>query len=295
MSEFAQPGESAMDARLRQHGEALRAERAGCPHPELLFARQSEALDAELRSRLDAHLSTCAACRQLADDVDSLDLSEPDAAVEQRVLARLGGTTRTGKSAGLLALAAGLLLASGVGVTWWYSRTVTPVAERPSASQAVAESPQVPEASTPVAALWIITPAPVRVPLSSLGVPRGGDGPGADGLALVEALAPYQLGDYVAAIARLSAVVRDFPESGEAHFYLGVSQLMAGQAEPAIASLDIAATRLPAARQAEAEWYRATAEQRAGRTDQARSRVRALCARPGDFHAQACAAEASLK
>ena len=294
MSEFGQPGESAMDARLRQHGEALRAERAGCPHPELLFARQSEALDAELRHRLDAHLSTCARCRQLADDVDSLDLSEPDAAVEQRVLARLGGTTRAGRS-GLLSLAAGLLLASGIGVTWWYSRSVTPVAERPAASQAAAESPQMQEASTPVAALWIITPAPVRVPLSSLGVPRGGDGPAADGLALVEALGPYQMGDYVAAIARLSAVVRDYPESGEARFYLGVSQLMAGQAEPAIASLDIAATRLPAARQAEAEWYRATAEQRAGRTDQARARVHALCAGPGDFHAQACAAEASLK
>ncbi len=57
VSEFDQADESAMDARLRQHGEALRAERDGCPHPELLFARQSEALDADVRDRIRVHMS----------------------------------------------------------------------------------------------------------------------------------------------------------------------------------------------------------------------------------------------
>ena len=296
MSEFDQAGESAMDARLRQHGEVLRAERDGCPHPELLFARQSEALDADVRDRILAHVATCLACRRLADDFEGLGLAEPDAEVEARVLARVTASPRRGY-AGLIALAAGLLVASGLGVTWWYSRGTAPTSAPPVASQTPAvpaPTPTPPPAA--VVALWTITPAPVRLPLSSLGVPRsGGAGATPDGDVLVAALAPYQLGDYAGAIERLSAVVRDFPESGEAHFYLGVSYLMSGDAMQAADSLDHAISRLPGARRAEAEWYRATAEQRAGRTDEARARVRVLCAQPGDYQADACAAEASLK
>ena len=70
---------------------------------------------------------------------------------------------------------------------------------------------------------------------------------------------------------------------------------MAGDAIRAVDSLDHATSRLPEARRAEAEWYQATAEQRAGRTDEARARVRVLCAQPGEHQADACAAEASLK
>lgn len=293
MSEFGEPGEQAIDARLRQHGEALRAERGGCPHPELLFARASDVLEPDVRDRLHAHVATCLACRRLAEDFDGLDLAEPDAAVEARVLARVNGPSRTGRT-GLLSLAAGLLLASGLGVTWWYSRGPAQPSAPAIASQPPAVQAPAPQAA-PVVALWTITPAPVRVPLSSLGVPRGADGPAADGLLLVEALGPYQLGDYAGAIATLSRVVRDFPQSGEAHFYLGVSQLMAGQASEAIASFDAAGPRLPAARRDEAGWYQAAAEQRAGRTDQSRARLVALCARTGEYQAQACAAQASLK
>lgn len=293
MSEFGEAGERATDARLRQHGEALRAERGGCPHPELLFARQSEALDAELRSRLEAHVATCAACRRLADDVDSLDLSEPDDAVERRVRARVAGTTGAGTS-GLWSLAAGLLLASGLGVTWWYSRSDSPATSSPVATHTPAVTAPT-RTATPVVALWAIAPAPVRLPLSSLGVPRSGAGSNPDGAVLIAALAPYQLGDYVNAVSRLSAIVRDFPDSGEAHFYLGVSQLMAGHAEQAVGSLDRAVVHLPAAQHAEAEWYRATAEQRAGLTDRAQAHLQALCEKQGEYQAQACAAEASLK
>lgn len=293
MSEFGESGEQAIDARLRQHGEALRAERGGCPHPELLFARRSEVLEADVRDRIDAHVATCLACRHLAEDFDGLDLAEPDAAVEARVLARVNGPSRTGRT-GLLSLAAGLLLASGLGVTWWYSRGPAQTSAPAIASQAPAVQAPAPQAA-PVVALWTVTPAPVRVSLSSLGVPRSGAGSDSDGALLVDALAPYHLGDYPSAIARLSPIVGDFPDSGEAHFYLGVSHLMAGQHEAAVASLDRAVIHLPATRQAEAEWYRATAEQRAGLPDRARVHLRALCARPGEYRAQACAAEASLK
>lgn len=293
MSEFGEVGEREIDARLRQHGDALRAERGGCPHPELLFARQSEALDDDIRGRLAAHVSTCDACHRLAADADSLGLSQPDEAVERRVRARVVGTTGAGRS-GLFSLAAGVLLASGLGLAWWYSRANAPATSGPVATHAPAVTAPAPT-KTPVVALWAIAPAPVRVPLSSLGVPRSGAGSNPDGALLVAALAPYQLGDYENAVARLSPIVRDFPDSGEVHFYLGVSHLMAGHVEEAVASLDRAVAHLPAAWQAEAEWYRATAEQRAGLTDRALAHLRALCARPGEYQAQACAAEASLK
>lgn len=291
MSEFDREGEGAMDARLRQHGDALRAERAGCPHPELLLARGSEVLDQGVRDRLAAHVATCAACRRLVEDVDSLALGDPDAAVEQRMHARVTGRSRLGR-AQLLSLAAGLLLVSGLAVTLWYSRSGATAQAPPVAVQ----SPASTQSPAPIVALWAVTPAPVRVPLSSLGVPRGGGAPPMpDGVVLVTALAPYQRGDYAGAVARLSDVVRDFPESGEAHFYLGVSHLMAGHPDRALASLEVASPRLPAARQGEAAWYLATAEQRTGRVDAARARLRALCAQPGDYQAQACAADASLK
>jgi hypothetical protein len=243
-----------------------------------------------VRDRLDVHLSTCAACRRLADDVDRIDLAAADPVVEQRVLARVTGSTRRGH-AGLLSLAAALLLVSGLAVTWWSSRrptgsTPVPVASRPQPA---------PPAVAPVVALWTVTPAPVRVPLSSLGATRSSEGEASDGMALVAALSPYQSGDYADAVVQLLQVVKDFPASGEAHFYLGVSQLMNGHPDAAVASLGRASQLLPVARQPEAEWYRATAEQRVGLIEPARARLRALCGRTGSYQAQACTAEVSLK
>ena len=291
MNEFDSTGDSEIDGRLRRLGEALRSERAGCPHPDLLFARRSEVLDRDVRDRLDVHLSTCVACRRLADDVDRIDLAAADAVVEQRVLTRVTGSTRRGH-AGLLSLAAALLLVSGLAVTWWSSRrptgsTPAPVAARPQ--------PAPPGVAPAVVALWTVAPAPVSVPLSSLGATRGGAGEASDGMALVAALSPYQSGDYAGAVVRLLQVVKDFPASGEAHFYLGVSQLMAGHPDAAVVSLERASQLLPMARQPEAEWYLATAEQRVGHVEPARTRLRALCANAGSYQAQACAAEVSLK
>ena len=289
MNELDSTDDSEIDGRLRRLGEVLRSERAGCPHPDLLFARRSEVLDAGVRDRLDVHLSTCVACRRLADDVDRIDLATPDAVVEQRVLARVTGSTRR-RHAGLLSLAAALLLASGLAVTWWASRR--PTASTPAP---VARTQPAPQAAAPVVALWTVAPAPVSVPLSSLGATRGSAGEASDGMTLVAALSPYQSGDYAGSIVRLLPVVKDFPMSGEAHFYLGVSELMAGHPDAAVASLERASQLLPMARRPEAEWFRATAEQRVGLIEPARARLRALCAHAGSHQAQACAAEASLK
>ena len=266
-----------MDACLRQHGEALEPSVTAVPTrscclPSVRGPRYGRARP------IHAHVATCLACRRLAEDFDGLGLAEPDAEVEARVLARVTGSPHRGR-AGLLSLAAGLL---------WRPASVSPGGIRAAAHHVAppvaAQAPAVPAptAAPPpaaVVALWTITPAPVRLPLSSLGVPRGG-GTGAtpSGDVLVAALAPYQLGDYTGAVARLSAVVRDFPDRGGPLLPRGVGP-DGGRCDAGRGVARPRDLRLPGARRAEAEWYRATAEQRAGRTDEARARVRVLCAR----------------
>jgi hypothetical protein len=282
--------EAALDAALRREGERLRAARAGCPPPDLLLARRSESLDDDVRARLDAHVEACAACRRLAADLDRLDLGAADADAEARVGARVLDTT--GRDRGrMLSIAAALLLASGLAVSWWYLRP------RPEPPQtAVQTAPPSPPAEAPaIVALWTITAPPVRVPLSSLGTTRSGTGATAAAPGLVEALAPYQAGDYADAVTKLAAVVEAQPASGEAQFYFGVSQLMAGNAREAVAPLERATRLLSADRRAEAEWYLATAEQRSGRADSARTRLQSLCSAAGPYQSGACEAAAALK
>jgi TolA-binding protein len=284
----AQPPGDDLEARLRRDAEALRAGRDGCPPPDLLFAREADALDAHVRARLAAHVAACEACRRLADDFDSLGLGEPDAAAADRVAVRLWGRA-TRPQAGFWAIAATLALTSGLAFAVWLWRTA-PLEAPAALPMAGGITPQ----PAPIVALWSVAPPPVRVPLSSLEVPRG-EGPAADGVALVAALEPYQAGDYAAAAERLTALARDAPGSGEVQFYLGVSHLLAGRPDAAASELDRALTLLPPPRHAEAAWYLATAEQRAGLADRARARLHVLCRQPGAYQALACAAEASLK
>jgi tetratricopeptide (TPR) repeat protein len=281
--------EAALDAELRREGERLRAARAGCPPPDLLLARRSEALDDDVHARLDTHVAECAACRRMAADLDQVDVGAADAEAEGRLAARVLDTSGRGRG-GVLSIAAALLLASGLAVSWGYLR---PRPEPPET--AVQTTPPSPPAETPaIVALWTITAPAVRLPLSSLGATRSAEAPLA-APDLVDALVPYRSGDYAGAVERLGRVVEAQPESGEALFYLGVSQLMTGKAQPAVSSLERAARLLPADRRAEAEWYLATAEQRNGATDAARTRLQTLCSAAGRYQSNACAAVTALK
>jgi tetratricopeptide (TPR) repeat protein len=285
--------DTALDAQLRQEGERLRAARAGCPPPDLLFARQSESLDAGLRERMETHVAGCAACRRMAADVAQLELGTPDADVESRVASRVLPAGGHGRG-GMLSIAAALLLASGLAVTWWYQRT-PPKPPAAATSTPQPAMPIGPAEPPPVLALWTIVAPPVRLPLSALGATRSGTGSAAAAPGLADALTPYQSGDYAGAADAIAKIVEAQPQSGEAQFYLGVSLLLGGRAEAAQSPLERAVALLPADRRNEAEWYLATAEQRAGNNDAARARLRRLCAAAGTYKAGACAAEATLK
>jgi len=280
--------EAALDAELRREGEMLRAARAGCPPPDLLLARRSEVLDDDVRARLDSHIAGCDACRRMAADVDLLDLGAAGSDVETRVAGRVMGSAGPRRT-GMLSIAAALLLASGLAVSWWYLR---PGLEPPQTVTQPAPPPPVSEPPA-VVALWTITAPAVRLPLSSLGATRSAEAPALSGI--VEALEPYSSGDYAGSAERLARFVEAQPDSAEAQFYLGVSRLMSEQAHAALSPLERAVRLLPADRRPEAEWYLATAEQRSDRTEDARKRLRSLCSTAGAYQSNACAAASALK
>jgi hypothetical protein len=283
---------AALQARLRSDGERLRAARAGCPSPDLLVARSTGALEPAFQSSVDAHLGSCDACRRLAADIDALHLAAAEPAVEQRVRTRV--FVRPSRRRWLLPLVAAAVLMSVVAVGWRVWPGAAPAA--PDVAREATVSPEARPAagSTPVVALWEVAPALVRVPLSSLGPTRGGES-ATEGAGLIDALGPYQGGDYARAIERLSEWVRVSPKSGEGHFYLGVSQLLTGDPRGAEASLSKAHELLPASRRREVDWYRAAAEQRSGGVSAARARLRALCAEAGAYRTEACEAGSVLR
>ena len=282
------PLDDELDDRLRREGAQWRAARRECPGPDVLLARTSESLDLHLRDRLERHLATCIDCARLAADFEALALDEPDAAVEARVRSRLSPPRRA-RPAIWLGAAAAVALASMLTASWW-SRP----SRAPHPASAVVDTPRPTEAS-PVMALWAIEAPVVRVPLSSLDVPRSGNAGSSNAAAIVDALAPYQRGDYAGAIVALERVVRDQPEAADAFFYLGASYLMADRPAEALAPLARARSFSPAHRHAEIDWYLATAEQRSGRPAASRARLAAICAGAGPFQARACASASTIK
>ena len=290
MSDMRPDRDAALEARLRREGERLRTLRAGCPSPELLVARATGALEPAVQLGLDAHLDSCDACRRLAADIGALNLASPEPATEARVRTRVFGGRST--RAWLLPVAAAAVLA-GVAIGWRVWPRAVPAPPEDRTASAVTPAVESPAVTNRVVALWEIAPAPVRVPLSTLG-PTRSESAGA-GAGFIDALGPYQDGDYARATQTLSEWVRVSPASGEGYFYLGVSQLLTGEVRAAAASLARAQQLLPAPRRREAGWYQAAAEQRSGDVAAARARLRTLCAEPGAYQTEACAADAVLR
>ena len=164
----------------------------------------------------------------------------------------------------------------------------------PSGPPAQAALPSTPAPGAGPIALWNIEPLPVRIPLSSVGATRSATTQDA-AAELVDALAPYQAGRYDAAIPALRAVAHAHPDSADAALYLGVSYLLANQAQDAVAPLERARQLAQARRSAEVDWYLATAEQRTGQAAAARDRLKAVCAVAGDYQQRACDAERALR
>jgi tetratricopeptide (TPR) repeat protein len=304
VSEEISPFGEIPEEALRQEAAAWRLARSGCPDPDLLLARRSELLDADVHAALDDHIASCDACARLVADLESMKLDASDPAIESAVLARVlqrGSPTKFWR----LPLSAALVIGCAASIAWWIRTPAASVSPAPVASASAAGAASaapggamadksVDKPVTTTVTMWTVEALPVRVPLSAVGVSRSAENRAASA-ALVDALAPYQAGRYADAVPALQEVARSYPESGEAALYLGVALLLADRPGDALAPLERAARQVETARRADVEWYRATAEQRAGRTSAARDRLAALCAAAGGYQQRACAATQALR
>jgi thioredoxin-like negative regulator of GroEL len=123
-----------------------------------------------------------------------------------------------------------------------------------------------------------VPPAPY-VPLAMRGGPEEE--------ALAAAMGPYVKGDYGAAAAGLKTLVGRRPSSLEARFYLGVSELLAGDAAAAATDLQAVADAPDATLRDHALYYRAKAALAMGRVDEARTPLATLAAGSSEYAARA--------
>ena len=263
-----------------------RASTLGCPSPDVLIALSGDALPDEIRRPAEAHVARCAACRVFIADLSQIEPEAP-ATLERRVIdaARNGQSSWRGV---FLPLAAVFVAAVAAGVYYNAQRDRAP---QIATTTATAVPP--PKTESPAAPAWEIRKPALLLPLATALVVRGEEGE-ADA-ALGAALAPYRTDDYVAAERQLEEVVKRYPDSASAWFYLGATRLLDGDPAGARDALTQANTLGVADRADETAWLLATAESRVGALDQARPRLRSLCDGAGEFKTAACSALEALR
>ncbi len=283
-----------VEAALSAAGAEWRAARALCPDPELLLARQSEALEPHVREALARHLDVCDPCARFVDGMAAVGIDVPSEDVVAKVYARVAAGRR--RTARWYPLAAILVLAVGGAALWWMVSHRGPAADVVAGGTPVAEPPSRPAASPPrVVALWTVEPPPVRLSMSALGPTRSSDGSADVSRALVQALEPYTAGRPAESVAPLEALERSHPEGVDVAFYLGVAYLLSDRPIDATTMLTRARDLAPQHQIAEIDWYLASAEHRAGRVEASRARLDTLCGSRSAYRERACGAVAKLR
>jgi TolA-binding protein len=263
-----------------------RAATLGCPSPDVLLALGGDALPDEIRQPAEAHVARCAACRVLLADVSQIEPEVPSG-LERRVLSATGSGHNSWRGV-FLPMAAVLVAAFGAAL-FYQTRQATP----PGPTPVAVATPEPDATPAPASAAWEVRKPALLLPLATALVVRGGEAE-ADA-ALGAALAPYRTDDYVAAERQLEEVVKRYPKSASAWFYLGSTRLLDGDPAGAREALTQAHTLGVADRADETAWLLATAEARVGAVDQARPRLQSLCDGAGEFKTAACAALDSLR
>ena len=263
-----------------------RASTLGCPSPDVLQALAGDALPDDVRGSAEAHVARCAACKVFMADIAQLEPDVPSS-LDSRVLGATGRSQHSWRGV-FLPLAAVFVAAVAAGLYYNAQRDRAPETATPT-SAAVPPAKNEP----PAAPAWEIRKPALLLPLATALVVRGEEGE-ADA-ALGAALAPYRTDDYVAAERQLEDVVKRYPDSASAWFYLGATRLLDGDPAGAREALTQANTLGVADRADETAWLLATAESREGAFDQARPRLRSLCDGAGEFKTAACAALEALR
>jgi hypothetical protein len=270
----------------------LRARHANDPPLDLLRAANADALPPGLQSRVGDHLSQSAWSRALLAGVDAVDTPLGDEHVD-RLLARMRkDARRADRPAWSGAWLWSTVLATSAAVAIlafsWASRHPAPMA------QPVSTAPQTTVAENRPAVFQLPLEKP-DVTLSVAALTWRGSSAGAS---LVDDLAPgldaFRQSDYSGAARALAPLETRYPESVEAPFYRGVSLLFLNDPAAAIDALQKAERIADDMFAPDVAWYRAVAEQRAGRPADARARLDTLCRTTNTRTARACDAITQL-
>ena len=282
---------------LEDQIEAIRQRHAADPPIDLLRAARADVLPAAEQARVMSHLESSEWSRTLVESVDaSRDAAPLDDADQQRLWTRIARESRAAASPatapgpgprrwnpaffGSLAVAASLIIA----VTVWRGGSSDPAGPVVS-PEAVAPPPAVAE---PRLAIAFSRPAIKLGPAALTWRGAASDNPYlAD---LKPAVDAYRAGDDPRARDLFTALSVRYPQAVEVLFYSGVTLMLNGEFNRALAPLAAAADAGEPVFTEDAAWYLAVAEQRTGRGVSARSRFAALCS-TGRLHAaDACAA-----
>jgi len=285
-------------AGLEDQIDAMRRRHAGDPPIELLRAARAEVLPEDLQTSVSEHIAASAMSRTLGDGIgdDVPALSDAD---QERLLARIVKEARKESApAGARGWLRPVLVGSGIvavaALVWVVSKR-TEVGERlgPPDTQVVVALP-------PAAQPFLLPFEKPDVRLGMGALTWRGSKPTAteDSNQLLADLKPgldaYRRNDYAEANRALTALASRYPGTIEILFYQGVSRLFLNDYAGAIASFEAAEAIGDRTFAGDVAWYRAVAEQRAGRDAQARARLGAICNARGPDAPRACTALAQL-
>jgi hypothetical protein len=236
-----------------------------------------ETLSEPEREAFEVHVLECAECSDLLEAARvARDVLEEDALAARRVrrrpLLRMASL-----AAGLITVAAAsfLLVRPRAGTLPTSTAPGVPVTSTPAVAPTLEGKGSDPE----WAELGRVEP-PSYVPLT-LRAPRAPDA------AFDRAMGHYARHEYETAAAGLREVTRERPSLGEAWFFLGVSELMAGRARDARAALAQAARLGQPPYAGAAAFFGAKADLQLGEVDPARRALREVTAGGGPYAGEA--------
>jgi TolA-binding protein len=260
--------------------------RPSCPDSDLVQAAATGTLPADVERVVAAHVQHCAVCQALREALDDPSVGRLTADEQQRILERV----RTHASAEEQPRIHNR--------SWWRISTAAAAVAVVITLSAVARQfgsapAQAPRHAPPFegsgSSVFRLEKPAAPVPGGTGLVWRGTNVP-QSAVEFEQALDAYRADDFSEAAQRLKGLVRREPQNAAARFYLGVSELFAGDNAAAAATLEAAATLAgEEAGGREATWYLALAYRRTGQRDRAAASLNALCASKGPHAADACA------
>jgi hypothetical protein len=263
-----------------------------------VLASREGVLPEEQGKEIESHVESCHSCQMLRDSFEEAQLPTVRREEVDRVFALIQGQRTASLEVvrrprnwlwwtfRLVPVAAVLIVVVGLGLLFRFTQK--------SRDNIVATPPPATASEQPVdfASLVPIDPPPVEIPVDVFLDWRGSSSnPRAPYFRkLAEAMAPYQEKDYRQAEAALTALIEDYPDAPEAHFYEGICLILTDQANEAIRHLEREELFSGTPWERKAVWYLGVGKLRTGDPSGAVEAFRRLCATAGELKENACTA-----